>query len=239
MIDDDAAARELLSRTLEDAGHRVVTATDGREAVQLARTLRPSAITLDVIMPEMDGWAVLRELKSHPETRDIPVIMVTMTDDREMGYALGATDFLTKPIERGHLVELLTRYRSTDPEAHVLVVDDNEEVRDVIRRSLEKEGWAVEEAENGEVALEHIARKTPVIILLDLMMPVMDGFQFVAELRKRSLSIPIVVVTAKDLTDDDRRKLNGEVEGLIQKRGAGRDELLAEIRDLVASTVGS
>jgi len=238
VIDDDAAARELLSRTLEDAGHRVVTATDGREAVQLARTLRPSAITLDVIMPEMDGWAVLRELKSHLETRDIPVIMVTMTDDREMGYALGATDFLTKPIERGHLVELLTRYRSTDPEAHVLVVDDNEEVRDVIRRSLEKEGWAVEEAENGEVALEHIARKTPVIILLDLMMPVMDGFQFVAELRKRSLSIPIVVVTAKDLTDEDRRKLSGEVEGLIQKRGTGRDELLAEIRDLVASNVG-
>jgi signal transduction histidine kinase/DNA-binding response OmpR family regulator len=238
VIDDDAAARDLLSRTLEDAGHRVVTATDGREAVQLARTLRPSAITLDVIMPDMDGWAVLRELKIHPETRDIPVIMVTMTDDREMGYALGATDFLTKPIERGHLVDLLARYSSTDPEAHVLVVDDNEEIRDVVRRSLEKEGWAVEEAENGEVALEHIARKAPVIILLDLMMPVMDGFQFVAELRRRSLSIPVVVVTAKDLTDGERRKLSGEVEGLIQKRGTGRDELLAEILDLVASAAG-
>jgi signal transduction histidine kinase/CheY-like chemotaxis protein len=237
VIDDDAAARDLLGRTLEGAGFRVVSATDGREAVRLARTLRPSAITLDVIMPEMDGWAVLRELKIHPETRDIPVIMVTMTDDRDMGYALGATDFLTKPIERGQLVRLLERHRSTDPDAHVLVVDDNEQVRDVVRRSLEKEGWAVEEAENGEVALERVEQKPPVLILLDLMMPVMDGFQFVAELRKRSFTMPIVVVTAKDLTDEERRKLSGEVEGLVQKRGTGRDEFLSEIRDLVAKTV--
>jgi len=237
VIDDDAAARDLLGRTLEGAGFRVVAATDGHEAVRIARTLRPSAITLDVIMPEMDGWAVLRELKIHPETRDIPVIMVTMTDDRDMGYALGATDFLTKPIERGQLVRLLERHRSTDPDAHVLVVDDNEEVRDVVRRSLEKEGWAVEEAENGEVALERVEQKAPVLILLDLMMPVMDGFQFVAELHRRSFTMPVVVVTAKDLTDEERRMLSGQVEGLVQKRGTGRDEFLSEIRDLVAKTV--
>ena len=239
VIDDDATARDLLGRTLEGAGFRVVSTTDGREAVQLARTLRPSAITLDVIMPEMDGWAVLRELKSHPETRDIPVVMVTMTDDRDMGYTLGATDFLTKPIERDQLVGLLGRYRSADSEGHVLVVDDNEEVRNLIRRSLEKEGWAVEEAENGEVALDCVKQRAPALILLDLMMPVMDGFQFVAEMRKRSISIPIVVVTAKDLTEDERRALNGQVAGLVQKRGTGRDELLSEICDLVASQVES
>ncbi|MBW2267502.1 MAG: response regulator [Deltaproteobacteria bacterium] len=237
VIDDEATARDLLGRTLEGAGFRVVSATDGQEAVELARTLQPAAITLDVIMPGMDGWAVLRELKTDPKTRDIPVVMVTMTDDRNMGYTLGATDFLTKPIERNQLVGLLARYSTTDPEAHVLVVDDNEEVRDVFRRSLEKEGWAVEEAENGEVALERVAQKTPALILLDLMMPVMDGFQFVTELRKRSLSIPIVVVTAKDLSDEEQRQLSGEVAGLVQKRGTGRDELLSEICDLVASTV--
>jgi signal transduction histidine kinase/CheY-like chemotaxis protein len=239
VIDDDAAARDLLGRTLEGAGFRVVSATDGREAVELARTLRPDAITLDVIMPGMDGWSVLQELKGHPETRDIPVIMVTMTDDRDMGYSLGATDFMTKPIERSALVDLLARYQSEDPGAHVLVVDDNEEVRNVIRRALEREGWDVEEAENGALGLECVARRTPSLILLDLMMPVMDGFEFVAELRKRDHAIPIVVVTAKDLNEDERLRLSGEVEGLVQKRGTGRDEFLSEIRELVAMKAGN
>jgi signal transduction histidine kinase/DNA-binding response OmpR family regulator len=238
VIDDDPNALDLLGRTLGGAGYRVVTASDGQEALRLAKTLRPSAITLDVIMPGMDGWAVLRELKTDPETRDIPVIMVTMTDDRDMGLALGATEFLTKPIERDQLVSLLARYQSLDAGGHVLVVDDNEEVRAMLRRALEKEGWGVDEAENGRVALERIEAREPALILLDLMMPVMDGFEFVMEMRHRgaAAAIPIVVVTAKDLTDEDRERLNGDVAALVQKGGSNRDDFLAEIRDLVAST---
>jgi signal transduction histidine kinase/DNA-binding response OmpR family regulator len=241
VIDDDPNALDLVGRMLQGAGFRVVTSSDGEEALCLARSLRPSAITLDVIMPGMDGWEVLRSLKDDPETRDIPVVMVTMTDDRDTGAALGATEFLTKPIERQQLLALLERYAAGSEGRSVLVVDDNAEVREVQRRLFEQEGWSVAEAVNGQEALERLSELTPSLILLDLMMPVMDGFQFVMEARKEPAwrSIPIVVVTAKDLTEEDRRRLEGSVVGLIEKRGAGRAELLDQLRDLVTRTGGS
>ncbi len=237
VIDDDPNALDLLGRSLGGAGFHVVTASAGQEALELAKALRPSAITLDVIMPGMDGWAVLRDLKADPDTRDIPVIMVSMTDDREMGYALGATDFLTKPVQRDQLVRLLERHRASGAEASVLVIDDSPDVRGMLRRALEREGWQVDEAENGRAALERLEHTEPALILLDLMMPVMDGFEFVMEMRRRghSSKIPIVVVTAKDLSDEDRERLNGDVAGLVQKKGSDRDSLLNEIRDLVSS----
>jgi CheY-like chemotaxis protein len=236
VIDDDPNALDLLGRTLQGAGVRVVTASDGREALRLARELHPAAITLDVLMPGMDGWGVLRELKDDPETLEIPVIMVTMTDDRELGYALGATEFLTKPVERGQLVQLLERHAPEGSDQRALVVDDKAENRAMLRRALEKEGWQVSEAENGRVALEKVADSRPSLILLDLMMPVMDGFEFVMEMRQVEAwrGIPIVVVTAKDLTEADRRRLNGDVAGLIQKGGLDRESLLAQLREQVA-----
>ena len=235
VIDDDPNALDLIGRTLQGEGFRVVTASDGEEALELARTLRPSAITLDVIMPHMDGWSVLSSLKSDPRTRDIPVVMVTMTGDRDLGAALGATDFLTKPVDRKQLVELLARHGSAGGARTVLVVDDDPEVRAMLRRALEQEGWTVSDAENGRVALDRLATEAPSLILLDLMMPVMDGFEFVMEVRKREAcrSIPIVVVTAKDITEEDRRRLEGGVVGLIEKRGFGRDELLQQVREFV------
>jgi len=237
VIDDDPNALDLLGRTLQGAGVRVVTASDGREALRLARSLHPVAITLDVMMPGMDGWEVLRELKADPDTRDIPVIMVTMTDDRSLGYALGATEFLTKPVERDQLVQLLERHAPKDAERRALVVDDKSENREVLRRALENEGWQVREAENGRVGLEKVAEQAPSLILLDLMMPVMDGFEFVMEMRKlkHSWTIPIVVVTAKDITDEDRRRLNGGVVGLIEKSGVDPESLLAQVRQQVAA----
>jgi signal transduction histidine kinase/CheY-like chemotaxis protein len=237
VIDDDPNALDLLGRTLQGAGVRVVTASDGSEALHLAKSLRPAAITLDVIMPGMDGWAVLRELKLDPETRDIPVIMVTMTDDRETGYALGATEILTKPIERGQLVQLLERHAPKGVGRRALVVDDLAENRALLRRALEQENWLVTEAENGRVGLDRLADGEISLILLDLMMPVMDGFEFVMEMRKVEewRRIPIVVVTAKDLTDEDRRRLNGYVAALIQKSGTDRESLLAELREQVAA----
>jgi signal transduction histidine kinase/DNA-binding response OmpR family regulator len=241
VIDDDPDALDLIGRTLGGAGFRVETASDGQEALRLARTLRPSAITLDVVMPHMDGWQVLWALKHDPGTRDIPVVMVTMTDDQDMGAALGATEFLTKPVERQQLVALLERYATQSERRNVLVVDDDPEVREVLRRAFEQEGWNVAEAANGREALERLGEAEPCLILLDLMMPVMDGFEFVMQVRKEPAwrAIPIVVVTAKDITDEDRQRLQGSVVGLVEKRGFGREELLEQIRELVTRTGGN
>jgi signal transduction histidine kinase/DNA-binding response OmpR family regulator len=238
VIDDDPSALDLLGRTLQEAGLRVVTASEGRQALNLARTLHPVAITLDVLMPGIDGWEVLRELKGDPATQDIPVIMVTMTDDRALGCALGATEFLTKPVQRAQLVRLLERYSLEGTARRALVVDDKAENRQLLRHALAQEGWQVSEAENGRVALEMLAGQAPSLILLDLMMPVMDGFEFVMEMHKLDSSphIPIVVVTAKDITEEDRRRLNGSVVGLIEKGGLDRESLLAQLREQVAAS---
>jgi signal transduction histidine kinase/DNA-binding response OmpR family regulator len=236
VIDDDPNALDLLSRALQGADLRVVTASDGAAGLRLARSLLPLAITLDVMMPGMDGWEVLRELKSDPATRDIPVLMVTMTDDKQLGYAFGANEFLTKPVQRSELIQLLSRYTQGDSERHALVVDDQSDNRQILRRALEDEGWQVSEAENGRLALDRVDERAPSLILLDLMMPVMDGFEFVLEMRKRADAppIPIVVVTAKDITDEDRQRLNGGVVALIERRGREFDSLLTQIRELAA-----
>ena len=236
VIDDEAAVRDLMQRFLTKEGFRIVTASGGEEGLRQARELRPDAITLDVMMPGMDGWAVLSALKADPDLADIPVIMLTIVDDRNLGYALGASDYLTKPIDRERLVTVLRQHRRDLP---VLVVDDDVEVRQLFRRMLEPEGYTVVEAPNGRVALERLRDISPSVILLDLMMPEMDGFEFVAEFRRHEpwRAIPIVVVTAKDLSHDDRERLNGHVQKILQKGTHGREQLLAEVRDLVATSV--
>ncbi|HWN13110.1 MAG TPA: response regulator, partial [Candidatus Dormibacteraeota bacterium] len=236
VIDDEAAVRDLMQRFLSREGFRVVTAAGGEEGLRRARELRPDAITLDVMMPGMDGWAVLSALKVDPDVADIPVVMLTIVDDKNLGYALGASDYLTKPIDRERLVKVLTQHRRDRP---VLVVDDDAGLRQLLRRMLEPEGYTVMEAENGRVALERLDDVRPSVILLDLMMPEMDGFEFVAEFRRHEAwrAIPIVVVTAKDLSHDDRERLNGHVQKILQKGTHGRDQLLAEVRDLVSASV--
>jgi signal transduction histidine kinase/DNA-binding response OmpR family regulator len=237
VIDDDPSARELLRRMLEGVAVQIVTAKDGRGALDLARSLHPVAITLDVLMPEMDGWEVLSELKADPETRDIPVIIVTMTNDRNLGFALGATEFLTKPVRREDLSEILGRFVTGNGAHDALVVDDEPENRELMRRTLEGEGWRVREAENGRVALDEVATHPPSLILLDLMMPVMDGFEFVLEMRRRDPAneIPIVVVTAKDVTEEERRRLSGSVLGMIERGGLDQDSLVELLREQVAA----
>jgi CheY-like chemotaxis protein/anti-sigma regulatory factor (Ser/Thr protein kinase) len=236
VIDDEAAVRDLMQRFLAKEGFRVVTASGGDEGLRLARELRPDAITLDVMMPGMDGWAVLSALKADPTVADIPVVMLTIVDDKNLGYALGASDYLTKPIDRERLVSVLRQYRRDRP---VLVVDDDAGVRQLLRRMLEPEGYTVIEAENGRAAFERLRDISPSVILLDLMMPEVDGFEFVAEFRRHEpwRAIPIVVVTAKDLTHEDRDRLNGSVQKILQKGTHGRDQLLAEVRELVATSV--
>jgi signal transduction histidine kinase/DNA-binding response OmpR family regulator len=243
VVDDEPAARDMLSRFLGKEGFRIVTATSGEEALKLARQVRPRAITLDVMMPGMDGWAVLSALKADPELADIPVIIVSIIDDKNLGYALGASDYLTKPLERDRLGDVL-RKRINATSGTVLVAEDEVATREMLRRVLEKGGWGVVEAANGRQALEVVARERPALILLDLMMPEMDGFEFLQELRQHPewQSIPVVVLTAKDLTEEDRLFLNGSlllsgcVKRILQKGNFSLDLLLREVRDLMANT---
>ena len=238
VIDDEPTARDLMQRLLTSHGFNATTAANGADGLKLAKELHPDAITLDVMMPGMDGWTVLTALKQDPATVDIPVIMVSIVDEKNLGYALGAADYLTKPVERERLVAILNRYRREPHQRPVLIVEDDAATRDMLRRNVEREGWQVTEAENGVVGLEQVAKNPPMLILLDLMMPEMDGFEFVVELRKNPAwqSIPVVVVTAKDLTQQDRARLTGYVDQLIQKGAYRREELIAEIRRLTEST---
>jgi len=235
VIDDNPQARELIRRFLSEEGFRVIEAADGRAGLALAREHAPDAITLDVLMPGMDGWSVLAELKADPVLAEIPVIMLTVLDDRNLGLALGAADFMTKPIDRERLREILSRYRKDEP-GTVLVVEDDQPTRELLRRQLQADGWAVTEAGNGRAALDALEQEdAPSLILLDLMMPVMDGCQFAAELRKHDAwrNIPVIVITAKDLTAEDRRELSGEVQGMMQKGAFNRDDLLREMHHLM------
>ena len=238
IIDDDPEACEIIERYLIKDGYSVVTATSGEQGLRLAHEMQPAAITLDVMMPDMDGWSVLRALKADPVLCKIPVIMLTMIDDRTRGYSLGAVDYLTKPVNREHLHKALSRYYySAADNSAVLLVEDDTETREIMARTLKKSGWAVSEAENGQEALDILGSLEPRLILLDLMMPVMDGFAFLAALRARPewQHIPVVVVTAKDLTEDDRERLNGMVEEVLEKNAYTREQLLERMREAVAS----
>ena len=235
VIDDDPVQRDLIQRFLGADGFCVRTAAGGEAGLRLAGQLRPVAITLDVMMPEMDGWSVLSALKKDAALRDIPVIMLTMVDDPERGFTLGAADYATKPVDRARLSQILKKYTCPHPPCPVLVVEDDPATRELTRAILEKEGWTVSEAENGRMALECMERDRPSLILLDLMMPEMDGFEFATEVRRRPewRSIPIVVLTAHDLTADERRRLNGNVEKVLQKAGGSHEALLHQLRDLL------
>jgi len=238
VIDDDPLQRDLMQRYLQKEGFMVRTATGGEQGLRLARMLRPAAITLDVMMPDMDGWSVLSALKGDVALRDVPVIMLTMVDDPVRGFTLGASDYATKPVNRKRLSQILKKFTCVRPPCPVLVIDDDSPTRTLTRTILEKEGWVVSEAANGIEALSAMEKNRPSLIFLDLMMPEMDGFTFAAEVRKRAewRSIPIVVVTAQDLTREDRRRLNGHVETILRKQGDSRDELLEEVRDLLAGS---
>ncbi len=241
VVDDDATARDVMRRFLAKEGFDVVTARDGEECLRLARDVHPAVILLDVLMPGLDGWDVLRELKADPALSHIPVTMITIMDEQSKGFSLGASDYMTKPIDRGRLRSLLQKYRTNAVEQNVLVIDDESDTRDMLRRVLEAEGWQVTDAENGRIGLEKVTEIRPNLILLDLMMPEMDGFQFLAELRKNPdlSAIPVVVVTAADLSNEDRAQLSGGVEHILEKAAHSRDDLLAEIRKLAERYAGN
>ena len=231
VVDDDAAQRDLLTRFLEREGFSVRTAADGRAGIELARALHPRAILLDVMMPQMDGWSVLGTLKADPALATIPVVMVTFVNEPGLGASLGAAETVLKPVEWGHLGKVMNRFRGDAGD--ILVVDDDADARARLRTVLERNGWTVSEAGDGREALEVVAHAPPQLILLDLTMPVMDGFTFLHELRNRPgcADIPVVVLTARDLDADERRRLEG-VDRVLSKGRTNLRQLAGELRTL-------
>ena len=208
VVDDDPTARELLSANLKGAGYRLLQASSGDEALSLARSTRPDAITLDVMMPKPDGWDVLSALKADADLRDIPVVIVTMLSDRGIGLSLGAVEVLTKPVERAQLTALI--HNLVRREGPVLVVEDDAGAREMIRQTIEKMSLPVAEADNGVQALDWLGEHpAPAVILLDLMMPEMDGFEVLDALAAHPQwrEIPVIVITAKQLTAAERERL--------------------------------
>ncbi|MCJ2084522.1 response regulator [Methylobacterium sp. E-005] len=235
VIDDDAATRDLLARFLEREGFSVAIAEDGQRGLERARSLRPRAVLLDVTMPQMDGWDVLRALRADPEIGATPIVMVTILDEQNFAFSLGATDYLQKPIDWGNLRQIVDRFRSAGGGGPILVVEDEADVRAHICAYLQREGLSVREAENGIQALERMEGERPGLILLDLMMPEMDGFTFLRLLRERPdwRDVPVVVLTAKDITAEDRRRLAGQADRVLAKGKTGLGELVRELRALM------
>jgi CheY-like chemotaxis protein len=237
VADDDPTVRNLLAKTLEKEGYRVIEARNGLEALTLAREHRPQAITLDVLMPQMDGWRALKELKADVQLREVPVIMVTVLNERGMAIPLGAAEFVTKPVDRHRLIEILREHCATPSSASILIVEDDLPTRELLCRVLESAGYAAHVAVNGRKGLEWLgSHPLPGLILLDLMMPEMDGFEFLHELRKGSdfADIPVIVVTAKELTAEDVRLLSGQTERIIAKDQPYLAELVAAVRRRLA-----
>jgi signal transduction histidine kinase/CheY-like chemotaxis protein len=241
VIDDDPAVHQLVAETLQSEGYELRFASSGAEGLRLAKELRPAVITLDVIMPEMDGWVVLTLLKADPDLAAIPVIMLSVRADQDFGFAMGLADYLQKPIDPKRLIGVLKKYHRLRPSKHVLVVEDDEAMREMLGRMLEREEWTVAKAENGLAALESIAHHQPALIILDLKMPVMDGFQMIAELHKHEdwRKIPVVVISAKELTPEDRQLLQGHVKKILQKGDFSREELMREVQQSVKRFLSS
>ena len=234
IVDDDPNARDLATRFLEREGFQVRTASDGRSGLALARALRPRAILLDVEMPGMDGWAVLHAIRADPDLADTPVVMSTVLNEQGLAYSLGATDYLVKPIQWDQLKRIVDEFRGASPAGSILVIDDDGDARDRIHAMLARDNWPVIEAANGREGLERIEAGMPALILLDLMMPEMDGFAFLRALRNRpdGAQVPVVVLTAKDITAEDRARLERQADRIILKGSLSLNELVHELRTL-------
>lgn len=238
VVDDEPAACELMNRFLVAEGYSVVIANSGEECLRLARTLKPSVITLDVQMPEVDGWTVLSRLKSDRDLARIPVVVVSSLDEPNLGYTLGAADFVSKPIDRGALGALLRRYIDKTSSDTVLILDDHVETRSLLRRGVENAGFQAVEATNGHEGLQYLNEfEPPAIILLDLMMPEMDGFEFLEALRSQPhwRLIPVIVISSKDLSQEEWRLLDQVTEKVLQKGDYSQSELAEQIQQLTST----
>ena len=231
IIDDDINFLDLINRRLSKEGYLVFTANNGQRGIDKAKKLIPDIIILDILMPDMDGWTVYQKLKKIPLLSQIPVIIVTIGDYEKMAKDFGVVDFLSKPIAWKNLNVILSKYKTNSKSKHILVIDDDSTTRIILRKMLVKDGWRVDEAENGKVAIDQIKKEKPELILLDLLMPVMDGFKFLKVIKTEEtfIDIPIIVITSKDLTADDYSFLTANVDKVIQKGDYTRKEIINRI----------
>jgi CheY-like chemotaxis protein len=232
IVDDEVPARELLASYLEPE-YRVAMAESGVEALKEAQRLRPDAITLDVMMPGSDGFETLVALRKNPATADIPVIILSIVDQKQVGFALGATDYLIKPVRKPMLLETIRRHvpAPADEDSSILLVDDDPKALELLQEALRSAGYEVQSVRSGDRALEVLANKVVGAILLDLLMPGMDGFQVIRHVRQEPAlkDLPIVVMTAKNLSREEIALLNRETQGLLQKNGSWKQQLIAEV----------
>jgi DNA-binding response OmpR family regulator len=237
VVEDDPDAAALLSESLSGAGYRVRQAMSGSLGLHLAKQLEPAAITLDVMMPGMDGWRVLQALKSDPRTAQIPVVVCSIVDNRALGYRLGASDYLIKPVDPQQLTDALrnvSQSESVDGEGYVLVVDDEHGARDLLATALHRAGYTTRTAASGETALRMISKSVPLAVLSDLMMPGgMSGYELIARLRTdpRTEHLPILVVTGRDMTPDDRKLILGQITEVIRKGDLLMSDLESRLRE--------
>jgi signal transduction histidine kinase/CheY-like chemotaxis protein len=236
VIDDDESVHGVLTNMLTREGYSTRVARDGKEGLRIAREYHPDIIILDILMPGMDGWSVLSQLKTTPGLTEVPIILLTMLENKDMGFALGAADYLTKPIDAQKLISVIERHRSAKPTGTVLVVEDDPPSRELVVRMLQKEGIAVREAGNGKEAIEALqVGPLPDMIILDLLMAEMDGFEFLRQVRPNPewSRIPVVVVSSLDLNNEAQQVLKGQVEHIFQKGRFAREDLLREVRETI------
>ncbi|MCK4640787.1 MAG: response regulator [Candidatus Marinimicrobia bacterium] len=239
VVEDDRQASELISHYLSEAGYAVANAFDGVQAVEMARKLKPRAITLDIMLPKKDGWDVLSELKSQPETVDIPVVIVSVVESRLFGLNLGAIEYFIKPVNKDKLIEVMqnviNKTGKETKDTTVLIIDDEPETVDLLTDMLQLQGFDVLPAYGGQEGIDLAIKKHPDVIILDLMMPEVSGFDVAQQLRANSeaMEIPILVYTAKDLTEEDRQKLDGNVQSIALKSGSGKEDLLKELEKVI------
>ncbi len=244
VVEDDPAAAELLTRQLVAAGYRTEVARTGNEALARARQLQPAAITLDIILPEVDGWEVITRLKSDERTSRIPIVVVSVVDNPELGLALGAIDYLVKPIEANDLIERLNRFNlkraSAMENLRVLVVDDEPANRTLLTKVLEPAGFTVLPASGGREAIELAKSIKPDFVILDLMMPEVTGFDVVEALRadESTRDTPIMVLTATSLTEADKRLLNGRVSKILSRGSVATTDIVGLLKRVVANRNG-
>lgn len=234
VAEDNEQAAQLLGIYLTEAGYQVEYATDGEEAIAKATEIRPFALTLDILLPKKDGWQVLREMKMKPNLQSIPVIIVSVTEERQLAFGLGAVDHLVKPIDKETLLSSLQSLKlpSRGGSPRILVVDDDPQTVRLLSTVLTSDGYEVLKVYGGSEAIETAISQSPDLIILDMMMPQVDGFQVIQRLtgNPRTCDIPIVICTALDLTNEDRDRLNGQIQSIIRKTGNVKEELLAAIK---------
>jgi len=232
VVDDDSLIQSLVRAELESEGFRVVSAVDGIQALRLAREHRPAAILLDIHLPKLQGWDVLTELKSDSAVASVPVIIMSVEEQRARGYALGACEYLVKPVEPDRLLQIV-RKACTPGSGEVLVVDDDTNARRMVCRHLEEVGFHTAEARDGDEALLRVRVSPPALIILDLVMPNLDGFEVLRRLRAEGSNVPVVVLTGKDLGRDEERMLSEGFARVVVKGGIAIGQVVAEAKRLV------